>query len=858
MSQQNSREVLKTDAVSFSSDSKILSEIGERLIATSEIALSELIKNAYDADATKCNIWLNNDELIIKDDGHGMTESEFRDYWMTIATTSRLEQETSRQYNRELTGAKGVGRFAVRNLGLHLELDTVAYYPEADSYRRLVATFRWGDFESGETLQHEDVKYRIEEATEEEKGTELRIGEIQDNWSQSDLEEVSGEVLDIISAPYQDVRSEVETTKETPKDEEAADPGFRVYFAPPGEGSPTKSAAQEIYERYVAEVKITVDGSTLTYHCEYPYGYDSGAAEQREYQFDLEENLVGDIDGQIRYFNQQYPGVFRGMDTIDGRSAPKWLRENGGIRVIDKQFRVPPYGDQGNDWLNISESHARRERRWRSSFVSELFPGDEENQEKIRESQLNLPAKNQILGAVNVSSYRPGEDTGDRVTDRPNKLVPAMDRQGFVENAAIEQLVDITRGALEIIAVLDYEEKIRREEEEVEESASELKKEIQEKKEALEKEVDDFVNEITDSEATELTSETSKTESSSDDDQFTFDDLTSESNSTVSSSTSDDGGDTEPETTGTSMSSEASSSVGGEVSTGSSSSSEPTTSSTDKETDVRERFRADLKPQIRESYTELQEKVEEYEQAREELRGSVESMYLMSAVAAFMTHETSELLRCADEMIEVWEDVPESERSPELEERLAVTREAREKFEKQLGYAKRFMSGLKDDTQNELYVHGKVDEVVEQFDHYTDRKGIEVEYAFEKRLKTPELNPSIYTGVLMNLFTNAMKATLDVAPDERGRRIRFDAENTEEWHKIRVADTGSGIPEGVEERIFDPLFSTTDTREDDPLGGGVGLGLYVVQRVVESSGGEIEVVEAPDGFETCFEVRFKR
>lgn len=858
MSEQDAPEVLKKDSVSFSSDSKLLSEIGERLIATSEIALSELIKNAYDADATKCNIWLADDALIIKDDGHGMTEAEFRNYWMTIATTSRLEQENSRRFNRELTGAKGVGRFAVRNLGLELELDTVARYSEDDDYRRLVATFRWGDFESGETLQHEDVRYRIEEATEEEEGTELRIGKLQNDWTQSDLEEVSGEVLDIISAPYQDVRSELDTSKASTGDAETLDPGFRVYFAPPGEGSPTKSAAKEIYERYVAEVEIIVEGSTLIYRCEYPYGYDDGEAEHREYQFTLDENLIGDIDGQIRYFNQNYPGVFRGMDTIDGRSAPKWLRENGGIRVIDKHFRVPPYGDQYNDWLNLSESHARRERRWRSSFVSELFPGGEENKEKIKQSQLNLPTKNRILGAVKVSSHRPGEDEENGETDRPNQLVPAMDRQGFVENAAMEQLVDITRGALEIIAVLDYEEKLRREQEEVEESASELKQEIQEQKETLEEEVDNFVDGLTETETSDLSSNTSSTTGSSDDGQFTFGDLTGESSSSISGSSADVDAETESENLVEPVSSEPSASVGGEVSTESPSVSESSTSSVDEATDVRERFRTELKPQIQDSYTELQEKVEKYEQAREELRGSVESMYLMSAVAAFMTHETSELLRCADEMIEIWEDVPESERSPELEERLAVTREAREKFEKQLGYAKRFMTGLEENTQSELFVHGKVNEVVEQFDHYIDRKDIEVEYAFKKRLKTPELNPSIYTGVLMNLFTNAMKATLDVAPEERGRRIRFDAENTDKWHKLRVADTGSGIPEGVKERIFDPLFSTTDTREDDPLGGGVGLGLYVVQRVVESSGGEIEVVEAPDGFETCFEVRFNR
>lgn len=852
MSQQDSRDVLKTDEVSFSSDSKLLSEIGERLIATSEIALSELMKNAYDADATKCNIWLDDDDLIVKDDGHGMTESEFRDYWMTIATTSRLEQETSRRYSRELTGAKGVGRFAVRNLGLELELDTVAYYPEPDAYRRLVATFRWGDFESGETLQGENVEYRIEEATEAEEGTELRIGALQDKWTQQDLEEVSGEVLDIISAPYHDVRSELNTTQDA-----SLDPGFHVYFAPPGKGSPTKSAAQEVYGRYVAQVEIETNDNTLTYRCEYPYGYDGGEAQEREYNFTLDENLVGNITGQVRYFNANYPGVFRGMETIDGRNASSWLNDNGGIRVIDKGFRVPPYGDRGNDWLSISESHARRERAWRSSFVEDLFPGDEGEKEKIRDAQLNLPRKRQVLGALEVSSHRPGKNDNASETERPNQLVPAMDRQGFVGNAAMEQLVDIARGALEIIAVLDHEEEMRRNQEEVEESASELKEEIQDQQEALEEEVDTVVEEIAGSADGELEEEFETDEDASDENQFTFDELASDSSDATDDSTVDSESSSRSERS-RSGSSETSTAAEGTVSPDSPSVSDSSADEKSETPGVRKRIRSELKPQIRESYSELKTKVEKYEAAREELRGSVESMYLMSAVAAFMTHETSELLRSADEMIEAWEGVPEEERSAEFEERLAVTREAREKFEKQLGYAKRFMTGLEEDTQSELYVHGKVDEVVEQFNHYTDKKDIQVEYAFEKQLQTPELNPSIYTGVLMNLFTNAMKATLDVASEDEGRRIRFDAENTDSWHKIRVADTGSGIPDGVEERIFDPLFSTTETREDDPLGGGVGLGLYVVQRVVESSGGEIEVVDAPEGFETCFEVRFDR
>lgn len=825
MSQTESEDLVEEGTATFSSDSKLLSEIGERLIATPDIALAELIKNAYDADATKCNIWLEEDGdiLIVKDDGHGMTKGEFLDYWMTVATTSRLEQETSKKYDRELTGAKGVGRFAVRNLGLQLELSTVAYYEEHDEYRRLTADFEWADFQSGEALQDENVEYEIEQTTSEEEGTELRISDLQVSWSQEEIEDVSGEVLDIISAPYESNRSEMAIDDDKV---ETADPGFSVYFAPPGEGSPTKSAAQEIYERYVARVEIHIDDDKLVYECEYPYGYDDDEAGKRTYEFDLDQNLVGGVQGEIRYFNQNYSGVFRGMDTIDGRSAPKWLRENGGVRVIDKNFRVPPYGDQGNDWLNISESHARREREWRSSFVSDLFPGDDLSSQEIRERQLNLPRKNQVLGSLQVSSHRP-EDTGvDR--ESINHLVPAMDRQGFVQNEAMNQLVDIARGAIEIIAVLDKEEELRRKEEDAEEASTELQKEIEEKKNQAEEEIDSVVDDLSDT----TSSGSSKGGST---------------NSSDNSATTETGLDSFVNGSGGSTADNIPNSGG---------STTDNTNSVDSK--VRERLNREVKPEITESYEELEKKVEQFEQAQEDLRTSVESMYLMSSVAAFMTHETSELLRNTNEMIETWEAVPEEERDEEFEHRLEKTKEAKSKFNKQLGYAKRFMGGLDEETESELYVNGKIDEVVEQFNHYTQERDIEIERDVPKYLQTPELNPSIYTGVIMNLFTNAIKAVLEVSPNDSGRVIQFDGENTDGWHILRVADTGSGIPEGIEERIFDPLFSTTDRPDDDPLGGGVGLGLYVVERVVERSDGEISVVEPPEGFETCFEVKFER
>ncbi len=68
--------------LNFTVDSKLLEELGQRLVAKPSIALAELVKNAYDADAHLVEIdFRPKDDLIsVRDDGHGMTLEEFRDF----------------------------------------------------------------------------------------------------------------------------------------------------------------------------------------------------------------------------------------------------------------------------------------------------------------------------------------------------------------------------------------------------------------------------------------------------------------------------------------------------------------------------------------------------------------------------------------------------------------------------------------------------------------------------------------------------------------------------------------------------------------------------------------------------------
>ena len=82
----------------FTIDAELLRELGERLVGKPHIALAELVKNSYDADATEVTIRFapNKRSIEISDNGHGMTFDEFKNFWMRIGTIHKKAEERSR------------------------------------------------------------------------------------------------------------------------------------------------------------------------------------------------------------------------------------------------------------------------------------------------------------------------------------------------------------------------------------------------------------------------------------------------------------------------------------------------------------------------------------------------------------------------------------------------------------------------------------------------------------------------------------------------------------------------------------------------------------------------------------------
>ena len=441
---------LERGQVTFSSDSKILAELGERLLSNRIIALGELIKNSYDADATKVYVWLSTEGkekfLVIKDNGSGMTKDDFLTKWMVIGTRGKQDEILSKKYSRKITGSKGVGRFAARFLGSFLRLETVAFYEETKEFKLLSAEFPWGEMKAGD-LSNIDIEYRIlGDYSPEDIGTTLKIGGLKSNISDTNLRSVTREVLDLVEPPF--------ISKGGRESNSKIDPGFDVLFGPPEKGVKIPSALDELADRYQAKIIIEVDGRTVTYECHY-----KDSSNVRKWSYDLIDNLIGRIRGEIRYYPKR-EGMFSKMETMSYIDATRYLKKFGGVRVFDRGFRILPYGDTNDDWLKIDKSKARNQRVWNSYITEYLFPREKLPREEKFDPALRLPGNHQLLGVVNVESFK--TDSGSGAQTIISGLVPEINREGFVENESFDQLVDIVRAGTELIAVVDREESTAR------------------------------------------------------------------------------------------------------------------------------------------------------------------------------------------------------------------------------------------------------------------------------------------------------------------------------------------------------------------------------------------------------------
>ena len=110
-------------------DKNTIDHLGIKLYSQFPPVIAELISNAYDADAehVKININYNNRQVIIIDDGNGMTYEEINDCFLVIGRNRRdaMKTDVSPVKGRKVTGRKGLGKLAVFGIASEIELISI-------------------------------------------------------------------------------------------------------------------------------------------------------------------------------------------------------------------------------------------------------------------------------------------------------------------------------------------------------------------------------------------------------------------------------------------------------------------------------------------------------------------------------------------------------------------------------------------------------------------------------------------------------------------------------------------------------------------------------------------------------------
>ncbi len=339
-----------TNVVRFSVDAGIIDRLGKELVSKHDTAVSELVKNAYDADAKIVRLEFKSvnsigGTLLIEDDGEGMTKNKLVNGFMRLSSGDKIHHPVSTKYNRKKAGRKGIGRFATQRLGKKLTIITQT----KDSEYALKLVIEWDKF-----ILDSDVgliENKIEKIEKVKKnGTTLIIDNLRDSWTNAAIGRAYKYVSDLLQ-PFP-LSEEYHTLN--------IDPGFKVECLKVENNKTTPVANEEIsfFEHATAEIESYVDFDGKAYF--------SIKSKRFGINEEIEEIVKSDEDEKYSYIKNVHMKAY--YYIYEPNSMPKnvitsirqKLNTDGGIRLYRNGFRVPPYGQKGNDWLGLDASVRKR------------------------------------------------------------------------------------------------------------------------------------------------------------------------------------------------------------------------------------------------------------------------------------------------------------------------------------------------------------------------------------------------------------------------------------------------------------------------------------------------------------------
>ena len=420
-------------AIGFKSRARLLQHLGDQLIGTPRLAVFELVKNAYDADASDvsvsiCGLGTESPSIIIHDDGTGMTPATIRDVWLVIAHDHK-EQQLKRQQRtlkgRLPLGSKGLGRLSVHKLGNCIQLIT-----RAENHEEVVVNINWNELISKEFLEDTIVDVQVREPevfTGDNTGTRITVTELRErHWTRGEVRRLYRQISSI-SSPFggqskEDFVAHLEVPDFPQWIDRLPEPDELLRRAPwkykfrfdgknfiydyefrkiPGLARESREVSQQNGHLLVPPPPIEDDDPIF-----------SGKAQNstmRKVIADVEMiDGIGIVEGEFYVFDLS-PKITKRMGEIN--FVKDFLEENGGIRVYRDGIRVYDYGEKNNDWLGLDLRRVNNPTRGLS--------------------------RNIVVGHVSLSH------------DGSSELVEKSNREGFIENDAYNRFRRIVLGALD-------------------------------------------------------------------------------------------------------------------------------------------------------------------------------------------------------------------------------------------------------------------------------------------------------------------------------------------------------------------------------------------------------------------------
>ncbi len=342
------------EKISFSVDAGIINRLGLELVSKSETAASELIKNAYDADANKVKVTFLNAKykrggtLIIKDDGLGMSKENLINGFMRLATTDKLKKPVSIKYKRPKAGRKGIGRFATQRLGENLTVIT----QEKNSNIALKLSINWNDYILNKEVSEVQNLLEITEKINRQGGTTLIIENLRDKWSNADVKRV----FRYISSLIQPNLLKVSNNTITQDDKNEA---FEVSFFQDDNTKPIADVQIMMFDKAIAVFSGFIDKAGIGV-CKIEskkFNYSNTRKIYENKNNNPFNSLIGSkIAFQVFYFiwNSKI-NYYNNITKAELNAVNNYFKKNGGIKLYRNGFKVPPYGNKKNDWLDISK-----------------------------------------------------------------------------------------------------------------------------------------------------------------------------------------------------------------------------------------------------------------------------------------------------------------------------------------------------------------------------------------------------------------------------------------------------------------------------------------------------------------------